>query len=62
MGTKRIVMTTTQHRIQAMALRERCLSEAIRMHQTTMPGNQRHPDIVKAAKAFENYVNTGKVK
>lgn len=62
MGTKKIMLTTTQAREQAKALRQQCLSEAIRMHQTTMPGNQRHPDIVKAAKAFESYVNTGKAK
>ncbi len=57
MGTKRIVMTTTQHREQRKTLREFCVIKAI---DGGLGGNVQR--IIAAAKKIEDYINTGKVK
>lgn len=57
MGTKKIMMTTTQHREMQKNLRGQCIQQAI---EGGCNGNAQR--IIETAKRIEDYVNTGKVK
>lgn len=63
MSSKTIAYTTTQARERREQLRRNCLNEAIRSTPVGFTAAEAHyANVLNAAKAFELYITTGKLK